>query len=78
MAAARTIKVLVLNLCVEREPLYGTESGPAALRRTRCHLSQARWRCRARRVGRALDQLFDADRASLLTELTLGESGSRC
>ena len=47
--------------------------GLRALRRARCHLSQARWRCLCDdRVGRALDQLFDADRASLLTKLTLG------
>jgi transposase len=73
MAAARTIKVLVLNLCVEREPLYGIgewacrfEAGALSLEPGEVALL-----CDDR-VGRALDRLFDADRASLLTELTLG------
>src|SRR5450755_350902 len=72
MAAARTIKVLVLNLCVEREPLYGIgewagrfEAGALSLEPGEVALL-----CDDR-VGRALDRLFDADRASLLTELTL-------
>ena len=72
LAAATTIGVLVQNLCVAREPLYGLagwaggfdprllglEPGEAGL-------------LNDDRVGRALDQLFDADRASLLTELVL-------
>jgi len=73
MAAARTIKVLVLNLCVEREPLYGI--GEWALRFEAGALSLAPDEVALLcddRVGRALDRLFDADRASLLTELTLG------
>ena len=72
MAVARTIKVLVLNLCVEREPLYGIgewacrfEAGALSLEPGEVALL-----CDDR-VGRALDRLFDADRASLLTELTL-------
>jgi len=73
MAAWRVIVVLVCNLCVEREPLYGIaewaerhdpvalglDAGEVAL------LSDDR-------VGRALDRLFDADRASLLCEIVLG------
>jgi len=64
--------VLVCNLCVEREPLYGIaewaerhdplalglDAGDVAL------LSDDR-------VGRTLDRLFDADRASLLCEIVL-------
>jgi transposase len=72
MAAARTIRVLVLNLCVEREPLYGIgewaerfEAGTLSLEPGEVALL-----CDDR-VGRALDQLFDCDRASLLTELAL-------
>jgi transposase len=73
MAAARTIKVLVLNLCVAREPLYGIGEWAS-------HFEAAALGVEAEevallcddRVGRALDRLFDADRASLLTELTLG------
>jgi len=72
MAAWRVIVVLVCNLCVEREPLYGIaewaerhdplalglDAGDVAL------LSDDR-------VGRTLDRLFDADRASLLCEIVL-------
>ena len=72
MAVARTIRVLVVNLCVEREPLYGIAEwaarfDPAAL----ClEPDEVALLCDDR-VGRALDQLFDCDRASLLTELAL-------
>ena len=72
IAAWRAIVVLVCNLCVEREPLYGIaewaerhdplalglDAGDVAL------LSDDR-------VGRTLDRLFDADRASLLCEIVL-------
>ncbi len=66
------IGVLIRNLCVEREPLYGLadwagsfESGLVGLQGGEAGLLNDD------RVGRALDQLFDADRGSLLTELTL-------
>lgn len=73
LAAATAIGVLVANLCVAREPLYGLadwaarhdpgllglDAGEAAL-------------LNDDRVGRALDQLFDSDRGSLLTQLMLG------
>ena len=76
LAAATVIGVLVANLCVAREPLYGLadwagrfdpallglRAGEAAL-------------LNDDRVGRALDQLFDCDRGSLLTELMLGVIG---
>src|ERR1700756_198899 len=72
MAAARTIRVLVLNLCVAREPRYGIgawaerfEAGTLSLEPGEVALLSDD------RVGRALDQLFDCDRASLLTELAL-------
>ena len=69
---ARTIRVLVVNLCVEREPLYGIAEwaarfDPAALG---LEPDEVALLCDDR-VGRALDQLFDCDRASLLTELAL-------
>ncbi len=73
MSAAEAIGVLVANLCVEREPLYGI--GEWARRFEPALLGLA---CAEEvellnddRVGRALDQLFDCDRASLLTELVL-------
>src|ERR1700690_3689625 len=76
LPAAGVIGVLVRNLCVAREPLYGLAewaerfdggllglgAGEAAL-------------LNDDRVGRALDQLFDADRGSLLVELMLGVIG---
>src|SRR5450755_1369556 len=72
MAAARTIKVLVLNLCVEREPLYGIGEWAERFEAVTLSLEpgEVALVCDDR-VGRALDRLFDADRASLLTELTL-------
>src|SRR3974390_715927 len=72
MAVARTIRVLVVNLCVEREPLYGIAEwaarfDPAAL----CLEPDEGALLCDDRVGRALDQLFDCDRASLLTALAV-------
>jgi len=82
MPAARTIRVLVANLCLEREPLYGIGEwaerfDPAALG---MESEEVALLCDDR-VGRALDQLFDSDRASLLCELVLraiGEFGVDC
>ncbi len=73
LAPAKAIGLLVRNLCVSREPIYalgewatpfdpvllGLEAEEPAL-------------LNDDRVGRALDQLFDSDRASLLTQLMLG------
>jgi transposase len=73
LPAATAIGVLVANLCVAREPLYGLagwaggfEPGLLGLQGGEAGLLNDD------RVGRALDQLFDTDRASLLTELVLG------
>jgi transposase len=72
LQAASVVGVLVRNLCVEREPLYGLagwasgfEPGPLGLRAGEAGLLNDD------RIGRALDQLFDADRGSLLTGLVL-------
>jgi len=72
MAVARTIRVLVLNLCVEREPLYGIAQWAARFDPVALSLAgdEVALLCDDR-VGRALDRLFDADRASMLTELAL-------
>jgi transposase len=64
--------VLVANLCLEREPLYGIGEwaerfDPAALG---LEPDEVALLCDDR-VGRAVDQLFDSDRASLLCELVL-------
>jgi transposase len=73
LPAAAAIGVLVRNLCVAREPLYGLaewverfEPGLLGLGAGESELVNDD------RVGRALDQLFDADRGSLLMELMLG------
>jgi len=72
LPATTAIGVLVRNLCLEREPLYGLagwagsfEPGLGGLAPDEAALLNDD------RVGRALDQLFDADRASLLTSLVL-------
>ena len=76
LLAATVIGVLVRNLCVAREPLYGLaqwaarfDPGLLGLRPGEAALLNDD------RVGRALDQLFDADRGSLLVELMLGVIG---
>jgi len=72
LSVAAVIGVLVRNLCVEREPLYGLaqwagrfEPGLLGLGSGESELLNDD------RVGRALDALFDADRGSLLTGLVL-------
>lgn len=73
LSAAIAIGLLVRNLCVAREPLYGLaewaerhDPGLLGLGAGESELLNDD------RVGRALDRLFDADRGSLLTELMLG------
>ena len=69
---ARALGVLLRSIIVEREPLYrqqesvhGFASGLFGLDTGQmAHLSDDR-------IGRALDRLFDADRAALLTEVAL-------
>jgi len=73
MSAAEAIGVLVANLCVEREPLYGIGEWAGSFPPGLLGLSADEVELlNDDRVGRALDQLFDCDRASLLTELVLG------
>jgi Domain of unknown function (DUF4277) len=73
LPAATAIGLLVRNLCVAREPLYGLaewaqryDPGLLGLGPDESEMLNDD------RVGRALDQLFDCDRASLLMELMLG------
>ena len=73
LPAAVAIGLLVRNLCVAREPLYGlaewaTRHDPGLLGLGEGESALLN----DDRVGRALDQLFDCDRGSLLTELMLG------
>ena len=73
LPAGVAIGLLVRNLCVAREPLYGLrewaerhDPGLLGLNVGETELLNDD------RVGRALDQLFDCDRGSLLTGLMLG------
>lgn len=73
LSAATAVGVLVRNLCVAREPLYGLADWAARHDPRLLGLQHGEAALlNDDRVGRALDALFDADRASLLTELMLG------
>jgi transposase len=70
------IGVLVRNLCVEREPLYGLADWAATFEAGLVGLGPGESELlNDDRVGRALDALFDADRGSLLAELVLHAIG---
>ena len=69
---ATAVGVLVRNLCVAREPLYGLAGWAAAFEPGLPGLRPGEGELlNDDRVGRALDALFDSDRSSLLTELVL-------
>ncbi len=73
LPAAVAIGLLVRNLCVAREPLYGLKEWAGRFDPRLLGLAAEELELlNDDRVGRALDQLFDADRASLLTELVVG------
>jgi transposase len=72
VSAAAAIRLVVTNLVLGREPLYGlgewvARYDPALLGLTPSEVSVLN----DDRVGRALEKLFDADRASLLTAVVL-------
>jgi transposase len=72
LAPAAAVRVVVTNLVLGREPLYGL--GEWAARYDPCLLGLTETDVGALnddRVGRALEALFDADRASLLTAVVL-------
>lgn len=71
---AQAIGVVVRNVCLGREPLYGLGEWAGGYEPALIGLSAEGGGAGALnddRVGRALARLFDADRASLLTELML-------
>lgn len=73
IAAATVIGVLIRNLCVAREPLYGLADWAGRFDPALLGLAAGEAALlNDDRVGRALDLLFDSDRGSLLTELMLG------
>jgi transposase len=68
----RVVGVLVRNLCVGRRPLYGMAQWAAGYAPGLLGLAfDEVGALNDDKVGRALDVLFSADRASLLTELSL-------
>ena len=76
IAPAKAIGVLVRNLCVSRRPLYGLSAWARGYEPSLVGLEATEVvRLNDDRVGRALDQLFAADRASLLTALSLAVIG---
>lgn len=73
LSAARAIGLVVRNLCVSREPLYGLGEWAGRHHPRALGLASAElFELNDDRVGRALDRLFDCDRAALLCELVLG------
>ena len=69
---ARAIGVLVRNLAIGRQPLYGLSAWAGGYGSALLGLSDGEARLlNDDRVGRALDELFSSDRASLLTALSL-------
>jgi transposase len=73
LAPAAAIRLLVVNLLVGRAPLYGLGQWAASYQPGLLGLpdGDTGW-LNDDRVGRALLALFDADRASLLTDLIVG------
>jgi hypothetical protein len=73
LSPATAIRLLVINLLVGRAPLYGLGewAAPYAPHLLGLPGGDTAW-LNDDRVGRALVSLFDADRASLLTELIVG------
>ncbi len=72
LAPATAISVLVRNLAVTRRPLYGLSAWAAGYDPALLGLGDAEvGLLNDDKVGRALDELFSSDRASLLTSLSL-------
>ncbi len=72
ITSAEAIGVLVRNLAVSRRPLYGLSAWAADYDAALLGLCDGEARLlNDDKVGRALDELFSSDRASLLTSLSL-------
>jgi transposase len=73
LAPAAAIRLVITNLVLGREPLYALGEWATPYDPTLLGLSGSEvTSVNDDRVGRALDALFDADRASLLTAVMLG------
>jgi transposase len=76
LSHARALGVLLRSIVVEREPIYRQQETVETFAARTFGLSQGEvGALRDDRIGRALDRLFDADRATMATELVvaLGE-----
>jgi transposase len=72
VAHARALGVLLRSIIVEREPIYRQQETAVSFAPELFGLSAAQMgQLGDDRIGRALDRLFDADRAALLTEVVL-------
>jgi transposase len=72
VAHAQALGVLLRSIIVEREPIYRQQDTAVSFAPELFGLSAAQmWHLGDDRIGRALDRLFDADRAALLTEVVL-------
>jgi len=73
LAPATAVRLVVTNLLIGRQPLYALGEWAAPFAPHLLGLAPGQVEAvNDDRVGRALEALFDADRASLLTELVLG------
>ena len=69
---AQALGVLLRSILVEREPIYRQQESTRAFADGLFGIDAAQAsRLSDDRIGRALDRLFDADRAALLTEVVL-------
>jgi transposase len=73
LTPATAIRLVVVNLLIGRTPLYALGEWAARFAPGTLGLTDSdRTWINDDRIGRALEKLFDADRASLLTDLVLG------
>src|SRR6266576_1078085 len=73
LPAAKALGVLVCNLVIHKEPVYALGEWARAFDPSVFGVRGEEIRLlNDDRLGRALDRLFDADRATLLTELVVG------
>jgi transposase len=73
LPASTALRVLITNLVIHKEPVYGLGEWARAFDPASLGASQEEVTLlNDDRLGRALDRLFDADRASMVTELVVG------
>jgi hypothetical protein len=76
VSPGHAVALLVRNICLAREPIYGVAGWAARFPARLLGLAEGEIELlNDDRVGRSLEALFDADRASLLCELMLGVIG---